>query len=557
MKILPLALAALFFSGCASTFLPKKQKVTFTTSQKESTIYVEKEEIGKGKLVKEKIKKEGKAKQVLVRTPGYKDTYAILTPSRRQIAYWFLQIPNPIWLGYYGFWVDALNPKNVGYQRVLNIPPSDKLVYRGVNDKYIDINAIKLNIKDKEKDIQSHDVTFSPDPNVLLKNITKAENKQKEKMAKEEMMKAKKKKKGKAKLVEAEEKEIKYDDTKFSYNVYKTLKNTGFVDTVNKFFSDINNSIYLEGSISKINVFYIYSKKGNFSRSKISLTWYIKNNFNEILDSVVTSEFSGDFAVGNGYSYSTYSSSSEISQKKDNYLDEVSKMYGDAIDISYLKLHKNPTFTKYLKVETDFKIKDAALTLQAPKSAITEKSDAALASVIVKTNDGHGSGFAITLDGYIITNYHVVAGRINNKLSSVKIITSSGDELNGTIVRHNKFRDLALIKVDKNFEKAFKVTNVKSFKNLQDVFTIGAPKSVELGQSVSTGVISNERKSNNNNLLQLNMGVNSGNSGGPLFDAAGNLHGVIVSKAIGKNTEGISFAIPGYLIQEYLNLSFK
>lgn len=126
-----------------------------------------------------------------------------------------------------------------------------------------------------------------------------------------------------------------------------------------------------------------------------------------------------------------------------------------------------------------------------------------------------------------------------------------------TIVRYNKFRDIALIKVDKTFDKAFKLTNVKSFKNLQDVITIGAPKSVELGQSVSSGIISNERKSNNTNLIQLNMSVNAGNSGGPLFDASGTLHGVIVSKAIGNNTEGISFAIPGYLLQEYLNINYN
>jgi S1-C subfamily serine protease len=555
-KILLYTLTTVILSSCATIFLPKKQKVTFTTAHNESIVYVEKEEVGKGKLFKSKIKKEGFAKQIIVKTPGYKDTYAVLPPSRRQIGYWFLQVPNPMWLVIYGFYIDAwFTPKNVGYQRMIDIPADDKFVYKGQTDKYVDISAIKLNIKNKDKDIQTYYVDYSATH--LADNIKEAERKQNEKNAKEEMRKMKKKNKSKNKLTEPEDTEIKYDDTKFSYNVYKTLKNTGFVDTVNKFFSDANNTIYLEGSITKLNFYNIYAKRGNFSRSKLFLTWYIKNNFNEILDSVVTSEFSGDFTVGSGYSYSIYSSASDIARIKENYLDEVAKMYGDAIDISYLKLHKNPTFTKYLKTESDFKIKDQLLTLSNPKSPITDKTDAGIASVIVKTNEGHGSGFAITQDGYIVTNYHVVAGKINNKLNTVTIINSNGDEIPGTIVRYNKFRDLALIKVNKTFDKAFKITNVKSFKNLQDVMTIGAPKSVELGQSVSTGVISNERKSNNNNLIQLNMGINSGNSGGPLFDATGTLHGVIVSKAIGKNTEGISFAIPGYMIQEYLNINYK
>lgn len=556
-KILLFIISTIIFSSCATIFLPKKQKVTFTTKHNESTVYVDKEEIGKGKLMKEKIKKEGYAKQVIVKTPGYKDSYGVLTPSRRQIGYWFLQIPNPLFFVYYGFWMDAMMPKNVGYQRVLDLKGDDKLVYRGTADKYVDISAIKLNIKNKEKDIQTYYVSFNEDEQHLMDNIKEAERKQNEKNAKEEMKKLKKKSKGKSKLTEPEDNEIKYDDTKFSYNVYKTLKNTGFVDTVNKFFADFNNSIYLEGSITKLNYYGIYSKRGSYSKCKLFLTWYVKNNFNEILDSIVTTEFSGDFAVGSGYYYSMYSSSSDIAKVRDEYLDNVGKMYGDAIDISYLKLHKNPTFTKYLKIENDFTVKDPQLTLALPKAAIVDKGDAGEASVIVKTPEGHGSGFAITQDGYIITNYHVIAGKINNKVNTVKIITSDGQELPGKVIRYNKYRDIALLKVEKTFTKAFKLTNVKTFKNLQDVITIGAPKSVELGQSVSTGVISNERKTNNNNLIQLNMSVNSGNSGGPLFDGTGTLHGVIVSKAVGKNTEGISFAIPGYLVQEYLNINYK
>ncbi len=553
-KLISLSLTALLFSSCASIFLPKKQKVTFTTTHKESKIYLEKEEIGTGKIVTEKVKKEGSAKQIIIKTPGYKDTYGVLVPSRRQIAYWFLQIPNPLWLGYYGFWWDAINPKCMGYQKVINIPVKDKLVFRGDKDKYVDISNIKLNIKNKDKDIKSYSVDFSATD--LEKNIQETEKETDLRTAKYEAKQAKRdaKKKKKNMLAEPDSKEMKYDDTKFSYNVYKTLKSTGFVDTVNKFFIDFNNQIYLEGSIDKLNYYTIQGRSGSYSRCKIFLTWYVKNNYNEIMDSIVTNEYSGDFTTS--YYYSYYSTAA-LEAAKEAYSDQVSKMYGDAIDISYLKLHSNPVFTKYLKQESDFNTKDGALTLPAPKSIVTDKSDAGLASVIVKTADGHGSGLAVTQDGYILTNYHVISGKIKNKLNTVKIINSNGEESEGKIVRYNKYRDIALIKTDKKFEKAFKVTNVKSFKNLQDVFTIGAPKSIELGQTVSTGIISNERKANNNNLLQLNMGVNAGNSGGPLFDGAGNLHGIIVSKAIGKNTEGISFAIPGYLIYEYLNINFK
>ena len=90
-----------------------------------------------------------------------------------------------------------------------------------------------------------------------------------------------------------------------------------------------------------------------------------------------------------------------------------------------------------------------------------------------------------------------------------------------------------------------------------EVYSIGTPKSVELGQSVSLGIISNERKSNNNNLLQVSINVNPGNSGGPLFEKSGALQGIVTSKLVGFATEGVGFAIPSYLIPAYLNLSLN
>lgn len=112
-----------------------------------------------------------------------------------------------------------------------------------------------------------------------------------------------------------------------------------------------------------------------------------------------------------------------------------------------------------------------------------------------------------------------------------------------------------MLKVDYNFEKAFLLKPTKEFKNLQQIYTIGAPKSIELGQTVTSGMISNERKTKNKNVLQLSISINGGNSGGPLFDKAGNLHGVIQAKLVGYATEGVGFAIPSYIIPDYLNIS--
>lgn len=538
VPVLLTASLCISLSSCVTVFYPKKQKVTFNTGNKDATVYVDKTEIGKGTLMTEKIEKNG-PHQIVVKRPGYKDTYSVILQERRAPGFWVCMLLDLPFV--YGLCLDPQIPKGFSYQNQYSLKSEDKLVNRNPTDKYIDISNIRLDIKNKDKDISYYYIRQSAD---LTQDIENAEKKKDDKDAKEEVKKLKKK--SKSKLEDPEENNLKYDDTKFSYNVYKTLKNTGFVDTVNKVFSDNNNTLVLEGSIRKINIYYVYGKRllGSYYKSKIFLKWYIKNTYNEILDSLDTKELSGDFVAGSYYN-------------TDKTTNTFEKMFGDAVDISYLKLQRDGKLTKYIKQETDFKTTDAPLSIPSFKSAILDKGDAAIASVIIKTKDGHGSGFAISQNGYIITNYHVIAGRYSNKQSSFKVITSSGEELDGTVVRYNKFRDLALIKVNKTFDKAFKISNVKSFKNLQDVYTIGAPKSVELGQSVSSGVISNERKSNNNNLLQLGMSVNGGNSGGPVFDTQGNLHGVIVSKLVGQNTEGVSFAIPGYLIQDYLNINYK
>ncbi|MCE3259453.1 MAG: hypothetical protein K0S12_1094 [Bacteroidetes bacterium] len=548
---IPLVAASMFLSSCASMFMPKKQKITFTTNNKNAVVYLDNEEIGRGESFTAKIRKEAEAKQIVVKTPGHKDTYAAIVPFRRSPGYWVLQIPNPIWLVYYGFWIDAMMPKNLSYQNKVNLTVDDALIYKTEKNKYVDITNIKLNIKDKNKDIKSFYIRYSETQ--MDKKIKDAEREGAIADAREEAKLAKKKKKNN--LLEAENKQLTYDDTKFSTHVYKTLKSTGFVDTVNRFFPDYNNTLYLEGSINKITEFRIWGKRDNYKKNKLYLTWYIKNNFNEILDSVDMVEYSGDFVYST--TYSSYSSSADIAKAQQTYEENLTKTIGDAIDRSYLHLHANPTFQKYLQSQSDFSVKNSVLNIPAPKSIVADKTEASQASVIVKTSEGHGSGFAISEDGYILTNYHIIAGRLTGKLLSVKTIGSDGEEMVAEVVRFNKYRDIALLKVNKKFTKAFKVTKEKTFKNMQDVLTIGAPKSVELGQTISLGIISNERKANNNNLLQLNMSINSGNSGGPIFDNAGILHGVVVSKAVGKNTEGISFAIPGYLISDYLNLSFN
>jgi S1-C subfamily serine protease len=527
----------ILFSGCASVFIPKKERITINTGQEKAIVYVQRLEFGKGSFVSGKVnKKENNALQVVVQTEGYKEEHYALIKTHRPIAFWLLQILNLPFIIYLGGGntIDFATDKLKSFNKVNECPVIYKVETRNETEKYIDFTNIKVSIKDKNKDFSKISVKYVVGKVDNQISIAEKDAVINNKLAEKNALMNKKNEK-KRYLEEMYEKGIKYDDVTYSNKIHETLRKTGYIDTINKVFTDNINTLVLEGNIKKIIVYEISKKSsfGTYYKSKLYTTWYIKNSYSEILDSIVSQDYSGEFL------------SSE-------------ETYGDAVEVSYLKLHKDPKFTKYLKQESDFAIKDPLLNLQKPINAVLEKTDASAAAVIIKRKGGgHGSGFAITNDGYIITNYHVIANKFGGKPAEVTVITNEGQELEATIIRINKFSDLALLKVNKSFEKAFTVSGVKAFKNMQDVYTIGAPKSLELGQSISAGVISNERKSNNNNLLQLGMSVNGGNSGGPLYDEMGTLHGVIVSKLIGQNTEGVSFAIPGYLIEEYLNLKIN
>ena len=548
-------LAAILTSGCANLFMSRNQKILINASNPVSKIYVNDELEGTGSA-SFKTKKEG-VKQIVLQTKGYKDNYHVLLANKRQPGYWVCIAGDALFVpaiyGYMGLIWDIFSDKTHSYPKTSTFDVTGKIPVKTKDYKYIYISNIGVDLR-KQKSKDKSDVTYytivRDEKKDLQDQVNEAEKKKQTKDEKESKSLAKKEKEH---LKDAEAAK-KYDDTKFSYNIYKTLRNSGFVDTVNKVFQDQNNTLVLEGKITKINVYNISTRKkdflySNYHKSKVFLTWYFKNQFGEVLDSINTKDFSGDFVL---YNYLWKSSRTDDHQQK-----QIEKMIGDAIDNSYLNLFNNKNFKKLVKSEPIKEIEEATIHLNKPTDVVTEKSDAAAASVIIKRNDdGHGSGFAISQDGYILTNYHVIASTNPNKTEKIKVLTSSGEELTPTIVRVNKSRDIALLKVDKTFEKAFVLSSDKQFKPLEDVYTIGAPKSIELGQTVTTGIISNERNANNNELLQLSMPVNGGNSGGPLFNKTGVLDGVIVAKLVGESTEGISFAIPAYKIGAYLKISY-
>lgn len=158
-------------------------------------------------------------------------------------------------------------------------------------------------------------------------------------------------------------------------------------------------------------------------------------------------------------------------------------------------------------------------------------------------SQGAGSGVIISKDGYIVTNNHVVSGA-----TSLKVTTTDGTEYDASVVGKDSQTDLAVIKVDANNFQAATLGDSDILQVGDPAIAIGNPLG-ELGGTVTTGIISATDRQitiddETMTLLQTDAAINPGNSGGGLFNADGNLIGIVNAKESSTGIEGLGFAIP-------------
>ncbi len=156
---------------------------------------------------------------------------------------------------------------------------------------------------------------------------------------------------------------------------------------------------------------------------------------------------------------------------------------------------------------------------------------------------GAGSGVIVSEDGYIITNNHVI-----EDASTIIVKTTDGTEYEATLIGTDSTADVALIKIDATGLNPVTFADSDEIAVGQTAIAIGNPLG-SLGGTVTTGIVSALDRTitldgKQMNLLQTNAAINPGNSGGGLFDANGNLIGMVVAKSSGTGIEGLGFAIP-------------
>ena len=172
------------------------------------------------------------------------------------------------------------------------------------------------------------------------------------------------------------------------------------------------------------------------------------------------------------------------------------------------------------------------------------------AVVTLRVGRGTGSGFAISADGLIMTNAHVVG-----KARNVAVILSNGLELVGKVLRSDEVRDVALVKVPLRIPNSLPIRD-RAVTVTEKVYAVGTPMDESLRSTVSTGIVSAVRTYARTGLsiIQSDVAISPGNSGGPLLDVNGNVVGVSVSQFVGPRSQNLNFFIPIMSAFKALNL---
>jgi len=158
-----------------------------------------------------------------------------------------------------------------------------------------------------------------------------------------------------------------------------------------------------------------------------------------------------------------------------------------------------------------------------------------------------GSGVIISADGYVVTNNHVVAGNIRE----ITAVLSDKREVKGVLVGRDQMTDIAVVKIDARNLPVLPWGDSSKIKVGQWVLAVGSP--FALNQTVTLGIVSAVGRTglgltNYEDFIQTDAAINTGNSGGGLIDARGEVIGIntaIASESGGSN--GVGFAVSSNL----------
>ncbi len=496
----------ILFNSCASILNPKRQKVLLFNSES-SKVYVDGELAFRGKNGYVKMERDMNVRQIRLDVDGYKPEYFAHTQYKKSWLYGMSWVP---------FGVLFLMPplydmgnKSFNYDNQRKLEPRTPIVERGEDQKHVYLDRTAFEV---DKD----DIVFEKYP---LNRYLADKNER---------------------ASEYGDEDIKVDNSIFTDALNQLLLENGFIDTVSNIFKDKTNTLYISAEVDKLTFKEVYVRKAAFYNwfvvLELGVKWTIQDVYKQPLfeDHITctSGEFSPDF----------YDFENELFKK----------IMDDGMSTSFYEFLSMNEVQDLLEEEVARIPEYETLTLEKPASSPKKLSNAQAATVTVNTKEGHGSGCIVSSNGYIITNFHVVSGSEDD----IEIIMNDGQKFPGEVIRQNEYYDLALVKIEKKTFDSYILHDDDQYEVGDEVYAIGTPNSIELGQTLSKGIVSGTRKKEDREWIQTDVSISPGNSGGALVDKNGDLIGIVNSKLVGFGVEGISFCIPSKFVFEMLSISY-
>ncbi len=229
---------------------------------------------------------------------------------------------------------------------------------------------------------------------------------------------------------------------------------------------------------------------------------------------------------------------------------------GSEDDVSSENTSSGETISTVITIDGNVESLVEAVYDKAANSVVGIRTKASVESFFGGSTEstGEGSGVIYTTDGYIITNYHVIADVVTTQTSNTSVevfLMSDPDEpIDAEVIGYNVSADLAVIKISKTGLPAVELGNSDDIKVGQYAIAIGCPGGIEFLNSVSYGIVSGLNRTitvdsiGEMDLIQTDAAINPGNSGGALLNSKGQLIGINSSKLVDESFEGMGFAIP-------------
>lgn len=505
-----LIVSTLTMSGCATIFAARNQKVEISKGQKvKLTVNGERAKVKNRKYI---IDKKPRVAQITASKEGYKSENIVIgTYKTHPLKYLSAALAVP----FYFVWVFDKGPKARMYDKTLEIGKNlVKYPVREADDKAIQLNVVSAEIDAKDIKVRN------------FGNFRKYYRKE-DKLSSKEVENMKK---------------IDVENTIFTSLFNTILKKSGFIDTTDKVLKNsYTNNLLLNAKLTGITFHRVGITQMVYS--DITIDWEVLDFYKKPIYSATTTTTSGQFT--NTEKAVTYMNAQPVLNEL------VNKSIEDGMEFGLLEFLSKDEVKSLLKDNSAEETEKLFTEIILPKgNTVKTISDGIKASVTIKSKDGHGSGFIISPEGHIITNYHVISEK-----EDLSVVTNDGTEYEVEIIRESKINDLALIKIKAKSLLHFTFDQSKDINIGEVIYAIGTPESKSLSQTVSKGIISGERDSGfGTKLIQTDVSINSGNSGGALVNKSGVVIGVVSSKLTGFGVEGVAFGIPAYEIFDKLKI---